>query len=180
MTRLEFNNCVIQLSRRLYLVAFRFLGNREEAEDAVQDAFIRLWNRKDKLDEYKSIEALAITTVKNICIDQLRKTRMKGIVDAANSIQGYLNEVTPFDQLQNKETSSILIKIIEDLPEIYRDIIKKREIEGLTYEEISKITNQNINTLRVTLSRARALIRDEFNRYNYEKGRDKQVARKIL
>jgi len=56
MTRLEFNNYIFQLSRKLYLVAYRFLRNREEAQDAVQEVFIKLWNKKDKLDEYTSIE----------------------------------------------------------------------------------------------------------------------------
>jgi len=180
MTRLEFNNCVFQLSRKLYLVAFRFLKNREEAEDAVQEVFIKLWNKKDKLDEYNSIEALATTTIKNHCIDQLRKIKTIGIEDSNQNIPYYMNEPSPHEKLEQDETSKILNSIIDGLPDIYKDIIRKREIEGLSYEEIAQITNQNINTLRVTLSRARGLIRDEFNKHNYEDRGNKRIARKIL
>ena len=76
MTRLEFNNQVLLLSRKLYTTAFRFLKRQEEAEDAVQEVFIRLWNRLDELDRYNSLEAFAVTTVKNYCIDLLRREKL--------------------------------------------------------------------------------------------------------
>jgi RNA polymerase sigma-70 factor (ECF subfamily) len=180
MNRLQFNNCVLQLSKKLYLVAFRFLKNREEAEDVVQEVFIKLWNKKDSLDEYNSIEALATTTVKNHCIDQLRKVRITGIDDLGNNIPYFVNEPSPYEQLERNETSIILYKIIENLPEGYKEIIRKREIEGLSYEDIAKQTNQNINTLRVTLSRARGMIRDELKKYSYENNGNRQVAGKVL
>jgi RNA polymerase sigma-70 factor (ECF subfamily) len=180
MTRLEFNNCIFQLSRKLYLVAYRFLKNREEAEDAVQEVFIKLWNKKDKLDEYNSIEALATTTIKNHCIDQLRKVRTIGIDDADQNMPYFFNDPSPYEQLERDETSKILNYIIDRLPDIYRDIIRKREIEGLSYEEISLITKQNINTLRVNLSRARGMIRDELKKFNYENNGNKKIAGKIL
>lgn len=180
MTRLEFNNCIFQLSRKLYLVAYRFLKNREESEDAVQEVFIKLWNKKDELDKYNSIEALATTTIKNYCIDQLRKVRTIGIDGSNQELPYFLNELSPYEQVEREETSKILHGIIERLPDIYRDIVLKREIEGLSYEEIASLTNQNINTLRVTMSRARGMIRDELKKQNYEHDGNKQVAGKIL
>jgi RNA polymerase sigma factor (sigma-70 family) len=180
MTRLQFNNIVLQLSRNLYLVAYRFLNNREEAEDAVQEVFIKLWNKKDELDKYNSVEALATATIKNHCIDQLRKIRTIGLEDNSQNLPYFLNEPSPYEQLVKNETSEILQKIIDGLPDIYKEVILKREIEGLSYEEIASYTNQNINTLRVTLSRARVMIRDEFKKYNYEHNENKQAAKKIL
>ena len=59
-------------------------------------------------------------------------------------------------------------RIINNLPDIYREIIQLRDIEELSYEEIAYKTGQNINTLRVSLSRARKLVRDEFKKYNNE------------
>ena len=55
-------------------------------------------------------------------------------------------------------------RIINDLPGIYREIIQLRDIEELSYEEIAEKTGQNINTLRVNLSRARKNVRDEFKK----------------
>jgi len=180
MTRLQFNNSILQLSRKLYQIAYRFLRNKEEAEDAVQEVFIKLWNKRDQLDKYDSIEALATTTIKNHCIDQLRKIKTIGLEDSSKTLHYPYGELSPYEQLELIETSEILNKIIDKLPENYRQIIKQREIEGLSYEEIALKTTQSINNLRVNLSRARSMIRDEFKKYHYEYTGDKQTVRKIL
>ena len=180
MTRLEFNNHVLQLSRKLYLVAFRFLKSREEAEDAVQEVFIRLWNKKEKLGEYHSVEALATTTIKNYCIDQLRKIKPIRIEEKLNQVVVNREEPSPQEQLEKVESAELLYIIIARLPEIYREIIMKREIEGLSYEEIALTTNQNINTLRVNLSRARKMIRDEYKKERYEYTGNIKTVRKVL
>ena len=168
MTRIEFNNQVFQLSRKLYLVSFRLLRRKEEAEDAVQEVFIRLWNKVDELDKYNSLEAFAITTVKNYCIDILRKKKLM-IVDDKDDYKGiHDNEPSPYEAIERKESSLILNGIIDRLPDLYRSVIIMKEIDGLSYEDIADITGQNINTLRVNLSRARSMIRDEYKKYKYE------------
>lgn len=149
-----------------------------EAEDAVQEIFIKLWNLGKKLDEYKNVNALAITMTKNHCIDQIRKKKITN----DNNSDDYPQTVnsSPYDLLENRESGEILDTIIAGLPEIYREVIKLKEIEDLSYEEIAARTNQNINTLRVNLSRARKIIRDEFNKYQNERRGIKEVDRKVL
>ncbi|HUX97683.1 MAG TPA: RNA polymerase sigma factor [Bacteroidales bacterium] len=168
MTRIEFNNQVMQLSRNLYLVAYRLLKRKDEAEDAVQEVFIRLWNKVDELDRYNSLEAFAITTVKNYSIDILRRKKLMIIEDQESHKEIHDKEPSPEEAMERKESSSILNSIIERLPDLYRSVIIMKEIDGLSYEEIAGITGQNINTLRVTLSRARVMIRDEYKKYKYE------------
>jgi RNA polymerase sigma-70 factor (ECF subfamily) len=180
MTRLEFNNQVLLLSRKLYLVAFRFLKRQDEAEDAVQEVFIRLWNRLGELDRYNSLEAFAVTTVKNYCIDVIRKEKSIVHEDHNNHLSVINNEPSPYEILENNETGQILNRIIDELPEIYRQIITLKEIDGLSYDEVAAITNQNINTLRVNLSRARKMIRDEFKKQRYEYRGNTEPAGKIL
>ena len=169
MTRSDFNDYVQQQSRKLYGYAFRILRNQEGAEDAVQEIFIKLWKMKDKLDEYRSIDALATTMTKNYCIDQLRKD--KNIVFDTNVGKdlSYVTSPSPHEQMELTETNEILHRIIENLPEGYRDMIRLRDIDDMPYEEIADKTGQNINTLRVTLSRARKLIREEYNKYHNER-----------
>lgn len=183
MTRLEFNNEVLQLSRKLYLVAFRFLKRQDEAEDAVQEVFLKLWNRRYELDKYHSIEALAVTTVKNYCIDQIRKTKVLNI-ENNTTYETHFNlgstDPTPEETMEKSETIIMLNRIIENLPDMYRDVITMREIDSLPYEEIARITGQNINTLRVNLSRARKMIRDKFKKYKYEYTGNTAAARKVL
>ena len=180
MTREDFNEIVRQTSRKLYGLAFRFLRKQEEAEDAVQEIFIKLWKMGDKLDTYKSVEALATTMIKNYCIDQLRKQKNIYYQENKNQDNNYLTSPSPHEQMEFRESSEIIHNIIDHLPEGFRDIIRLRDIDGLSYDEIVNKTGQNINTLRVTLSRARRLIRDQFNKYQYENKGIEQIARKVL
>ena len=180
MTRTDFSELVQQLSRKLYGYAFRILRNQEEAEDAVQEIFIKLWKMKGKLVEYISIDALAITMTKNYCIDQIRK--QKNIYNEEPGAQVYhqMTSPSPHEQMESLESNEIIYKIIDKLPEIYKVMIRLRDIEGFSYEEIAEKTNHNINTLRVTISRARRIIRDEYKKYQYERRGTEQVDRKVL
>jgi RNA polymerase sigma-70 factor (ECF subfamily) len=180
MSRDDFDNLVRQLSRKLYGYSFRILRNREEAEDAVQEVFIRLWNLGRKLDEYVSIEALSVTMIKNYCVDQLRKKKHLDHDELAKRDFQNTDNSSPSELLESRESDAILHSIIDQLPDIYKDVIILKEIEGLSYEEISDKTRQNINTLRVNLSRARKMIRDEYNKYQYERRGIKEVGRKVL
>ena len=180
MTRADFNDLVRQLNLNLYGYAFRILHNQEEAEDAVQEIFIKLWNLGNKLDEYKSIGALSTTMIKNFCIDQLRKRKYSSHEEPEGKDFQSSDSASPYELMESRESEDILYHIIDQLPDIYKDAIRLREIEGLSYEEIADKTRQNINTLRVTLSRARKMIRNEFNKYQYERRGIKEVDRKVL
>ncbi len=168
MTREKFNEYVLQQSRTLYGFAYRILHNQEEAEDAVQEVLIKLWKMGDRLENYTSIDALATTMTKNYCIDQIRK--QKHAADGSYDINNYQLKTSPSpqDQMEHAESDAIVHRLIGDLDEKYRLVIELRDIEGLSYEEIAAKTGQNINTIRVTLSRARGFIRDEYKRYNNE------------
>jgi RNA polymerase sigma-70 factor (ECF subfamily) len=180
MTRTDFNDLVRQLNRNLYGYAFRILRNQEEAEDAVQEVFIKLWNMGGKIDQYNSVGALAITMTKNFCIDVLRKKKHIVQEEYEGIELKEKDNSSPYELMASRESENILYHIIEQLPEIYKDVIKMREIEGMSYEEIADKTKQNINTLRVNLSRARSIIREEFNKYQYERRGTQKVNLKVL
>ena len=180
MTRTEFNEFIRQKSRNLYGIAFRFLRSQEEAEDAVQEVFIKLWRLGDKIDEYNNIDAASVTMLKNFCIDQIRKKKHFIREDQEKQNTQNIDNASPYQLLENNETTEILYHIIDQLPDLYKNAIRLREMDGLSYEEIAEKTQQNINTLRVTISRARKLIRDEFNKYQYERRGIKQIDRKVL
>ncbi len=169
MSRNDFEDLVHRLARKLYGFAYRILRNQEEAEDAVQEVFIKLWKRREKLHEYQSIDALAITMTKNYCIDVIRKHKKMTLDDQHKQEQLITGIATPYEEVVSKETGSILRMIISRLPVNFRELITMKEIDGLSYEEIAVKTGQNINTLRVNIARARRLVRDEFNNYQYER-----------
>jgi RNA polymerase sigma-70 factor (ECF subfamily) len=158
----EFSIYVRQTSRKLYAFAYRILRNQEEAEDAVQEVFIKLWHLGNKLDTYRCIDALATTMIRNHCIDIVRKKR-PSFTDSYDDDQ-INSDVSPLEQMVKAETQDIIRKIIDRMPELYRNILIMRDIQGLEYDEIAEKTNQNVNTLRVNLSRARSLLRDEYRK----------------
>jgi RNA polymerase sigma-70 factor (ECF subfamily) len=180
MTRIDFNELVHKLSHKLYGYAFRILRNQEEAEDAVQEVFIKLWKMKEKLEEYNSIDALATTMIKNHCIDQVRKEKNIFNNDGSSQFSVTSPLPSPDQEMENRESDEIIHRIIDNLPEIYRTVIQLRDIDGFSYEEVAEKTAQTVNNLRVILSRARKQIRDEFNKFEYEQGRTEQVVRKVL
>jgi RNA polymerase sigma factor (sigma-70 family) len=175
MTKTDFNNLVVSIGRKLYRYAYRILRDKEGSEDAVQEVFVKLWKMNTKLEEYESVEALAVTMVKNYSIDQLRKQKYIEPADSNAFSLYHDTEPSPQDKLEISETSAIMHRIINDLPEIYREIIQLRDIEEQSYEEIAEKTGQNINTLRVNLSRARKSVRDEFKKYVNESGGNKKI-----
>jgi len=169
MNRESFSILVQQQSRKLYGFAFRILRNQEEAEDVVQDIFLKLWNMRERLSEYRSIEALAATMTRNHCIDLIRKQKIEYSVEIDLNNYSNISVNSPFDNMVMKESGMIIEGIIEKLPDNIRTVLRLHDIDGKTYEEIAEITGHNINNLRVNISRARKIIRDEFNIYQNEK-----------
>jgi RNA polymerase sigma-70 factor (family 1) len=168
MTRSEFDNLVHTISKKLYGYAYRILRDQEGSEDAVQEVFVKLWKMNTRLEEYESVDALAATMIKNYCIDQIRKQKY---IESGNksALAAYRDsEPSPHEKVERNETFQLMHRIINNLPEMYREIIQLRDIEEFSYDEIADKTGQNINTLRVNLSRARKIVRDEYKKHNNE------------
>jgi RNA polymerase sigma factor (sigma-70 family) len=180
MTREAFNDIIHLQYRRLYYVAFRILRNSQEAEDIVQDVFLKMWMMRDKLDKYNDIGALAVTMTRNSSIDMFRKwKKMESNNDNPEILNPGLSS-SPHDQLVNSESSGILNEIIDNLPGNYREIVQLREVEGLSYEEIEVRTKISINNLRVILSRARRIIKVKYLNYSNERGKTERAPGKVL
>ena len=167
MTRNAFNDLIHTQNRKLFIIAFRILRNQQEAEDVVQNVFMKMWMMGKKLDEYNDAGALAVTMTKNSCIDMLRKWKHIDN-DKGSEIMNHDNSPSPFEQMVEAENEQIIDSIIEDLPPLYREVVQLREIDGLSYEEIARQRNVNVNTLRVTLSRARSMIKEKYLKYTHE------------
>lgn len=144
------------------MTAYRMLEDRDDAEDAVQETLIRLWNLRDNLEKYNSLTALAITVIKNHCIDKIRlRDRNEPIEDELYRRAGPDN---PYLQLERKNSEEVLKAIIEGLPALQKAIIKMKDIEEYELSEIAEITGTNIEAVRVNLSRARKKVREEYIR----------------
>lgn len=163
MTRKEFETDIIPLSRTLYRYAFRFISNKEEAEDTVQEVFLKLWKMRDKLSEYNSIQAFTMTVTRNQCLDSLRKKKMVFFDDTGKD-DTRASDMNLEKSMENSEKFKIVSGIIDALPENYRTVIQLRDIEGYEYEELAEKLNMDISNLRVILSRARKMVREELKK----------------
>ena len=160
MSQERFKAEILPIRERLFHIAQRILVEEQEAEDAVQEVLLKLWHSRDSLNNYDSPAAFATTVTKNLCLDRLKvKNRQESLNDAYNERAGNDN---PYLQLERKNTTEILQKIIENLPPLQQAIIRMKDMEEYEVEEIAEITGTNIDAVRVNLSRARKKVREEY------------------
>ncbi len=144
---------------KVFRLAKRLLVSVEEAEDATQELFFKLWKNKEKLSEYKSIEAFAMTMTKNYCFDRLKSKQ-------ANNLKlVHSNYTEKGASLQKRvelnDSVSLVEKLIDKLPEQQKLIIQLRDIEQYEFEEIAEMLQIKQTAIRVSLSRARKTIREQ-------------------
>ena len=156
----EFKLLVMPHSSRLYRMAFRLMNNREEAEDIVQEVYVKLWGMRNELNNYNSIEALAVRITRNLCLDKLRRRKVNQNAMKAEQMKEEMHSVTPAEQLEQKEEAELIHTLIAALPEPQRSLVHLRHLEGKEYEEISEMVNMNVNAIRVSISRARKQMRE--------------------
>jgi RNA polymerase sigma-70 factor (ECF subfamily) len=160
----EFQSKVYPLKNKLFRFAKRMLDHTEEAEDIVQETFIRLWNRRDKLDEYRSVEALAMITTKNLCLDKIKARRYP--VESMENHRQFLENMPAETKVDHSDLISGIHQAMKLLPEQQQMIVHLRDIEGYEFEEIAEIVNMNENAIRVALSRGRKRIRELLTKTN--------------
>jgi len=138
------------------------LEEKQDAEDAVQEALLKLWHLRDSLERYDNVAAFATTMTKNLCIDRLRiRDREEPLADELYQQAGTED---PYLQLERKNTDRILREIIGKLPPLQQEIIKMKDMEEYEVEEIAEITGTQPEAVRMNLSRARKKVREEYIR----------------
>ncbi|MBS7255673.1 MULTISPECIES: RNA polymerase sigma factor [Flavobacterium] len=151
---------------KVFRLAKRLLTSTEEAEDATQEVMVKLWNKKDNLDTYNNIEAVAMTMTKNYCLDQLKSKRAGNLKIVHNNFTD--REPQLDKKLEDSNSLEWVEKIINQLPEQLQILIQLRDVEQYEFEEIAKIVNMNETAIRVALSRARKKIRESMvNTHSY-------------
>jgi RNA polymerase sigma-70 factor (ECF subfamily) len=158
MSEQEFNTLVISLINKLLSVCYGILGDREEAKDALQEVYIKLWKDKEKLLAVNSIEAFARSVTRNHCIDVLRtKKKMQAIDPQYLSFRD--NDYIVNEDLINQQVRLVKSAMV-NLNEIQQQVFTMRDIEGMEFDAISEVLGITSENARVTLSRARKSIRE--------------------
>jgi len=148
------------LMPKMYRFALAFTKRTDEAEDVAQEVVAKLWERRNELDALRSVEAYAMSAVRNRCLDQARSShnRMSEQLGEAHDTE---HEHTPYSELEQADMVAFVRRLISRLPEQQQMVIRLRDVEGYELEEIAEILGMNDGAVRANLSRARQKIREE-------------------
>ena len=157
---------------KLYHMAFRMLGSRQEAEDVTQEAFLRVYRNLDRYDESLKFSTWIYRIATNLCIDRLRKRRMSYSLDAESNehdgLDGYAlipsDDRTPESEMLLSETQRIVREAIETLPAKYKSVMVLRYLHDLSLQEIGEILDMPVTTVKTRVHRGREFLRKKLER----------------
>jgi RNA polymerase sigma-70 factor (ECF subfamily) len=162
----EFKIRVLPLGNKLHRYAAGILRDIHEAEDIVQEIFLKLWNMRQQINEIHNIDAFAFRMTRNLCLDRLRAAK-------PNLIDENLESALRNREGKNGDPENLMImsdavkevqRLIDRLPEQQKTIIHLRDVEGYSNEEIAEIMDMEVNTVRVNVSRARKSVRESMSK----------------
>jgi len=147
-------------------LAMRMLRNREEAEDAVQDAFVKAFSALDKFERRSRFSTWLYRIVFNVCSTALSKRTKAQLPFSENGEEGNEKEIPdsgemPDLALEGEEFRQHVLDAINELPPLYSGITTMFYLDDLSYEEIAAITGSPLGTVKAQLFRARAMLREE-------------------
>lgn len=152
---------------RMLRQALRFLPSKEDAEDVLQDAFIRLWAKAEQIETEKDAASLATVIIRNMAVDHYRQQKRKPQTTDVEMLD--LQEETADIDERRQLVDEIMQRVLTPLQ---LRIVELREYEGLGYDEVASILGMQQPAVRMQLSRARRAIREEYVRVNNQKKDD--------
>ena len=167
MKKISFQNDVLPLKNKLFRLALRITLNREEAEDVVQDTLIKVWNARDRWQEFDSIEAYSLTIARNLSLDRIKKMdNQNDSLEEQTTERLDETSSTPSERMIQKDKLNIVRNIINELPEKQRSCLQLRDIEGKSYKEIADILSITEDQVKVNIFRARQTVKQRFQQFD--------------
>lgn len=151
MTQDQFLNRILPLQPTLQLVAERLLGSSDEAEDAVQDVVLRLWERRSELEYMVNLEGYAMNSLKNHCISMLRHRRSTVPAEVLDNVS---DDDARREAAITEERAAMLDSMMQLLPEVQRRAVQMRYIDCLSHEEMQHRLGMSSTNVYATISRA--------------------------
>ena len=157
----EFKQRFLPFHSKLFKVAYLMLGNKDDANDVVQDAYLKMWNKRDSLAIIENTQAYCIKLVRNMCLDRHRAASID-VVDKTPEELPLQSDDSSSRDIELKQTTKLLNQCLARLPAQQRQVIRLRDINGCSMQEIEKATGLSAVNARVLLSRARKSLRTQF------------------
>lgn len=160
MTEGEFETYILPCHRKMYGTAVVILGDRDEASDTVQEAFARLWERRDEIENPRNPEGYCQTVVKRMCIDRLRRRRQEVSIDEV--VEPGAESVLP--RLEAGDSLRRVDALLDRLPAQQSRVIRMSVLSGMDNAEIADATGLTQVNVRALLSRGRKMLKKMFEK----------------
>ncbi|WP_274653938.1 RNA polymerase sigma factor SigW [Paenibacillus humicola] len=152
---------------KLFHMAYRMLYNRQEAEDVVQDTFMRVYRNLARYDDTMKFSTWIYRIATNLCIDRLRKRKPVYSLDAESNehegLDGYAmipsDDRTPESELLLSDTQRIIHQAIETLPAKYKLVMVLRYLQEMSLQEIGEVLDMPVTTIKTRVHRGREFLR---------------------
>ena len=156
MNAQQFQLHILCHSDKLYRLARSILRDESRSQDAYQDLMMRLWEKRKQLEIIENRQAFLLTSMRNLCIDLLRKEQLNGELPA----NAEYNAPNPHQLAEQSDTVNAISQMIDLLPEMQRTIIRMKDVEEMEISEIAEFMSITENAVTVNLSRARKKLRE--------------------
>lgn len=156
-----FKRKFLPLHPKLFRVALSLVGNKDDAEDMLQEAYAKLWEKRYELKNIENPEAFSVTLIKNLCLDFLRSPRANRQTGSLENVV-LVHNISPDKTLEEADELRRISELIEQLPENQKQVLKLRGLSDCSLEEIEEITGFSAVNVRTLLSRARKVIREQY------------------
>jgi len=162
-----FESLVQEYENRIYNLAYRMLGNTEDARDAAQETFLKAYAALERFRGDSSFSTWLYRIAKNACLDVLRargRARTFSLDDPLHTEDGEIDRQiegdlpAPEEVLLSREAESVIHDALGQLSEHHRSVVVLRDLEGFSYEEIAEILDVRLGTVKSRLYRARAAL----------------------
>jgi RNA polymerase sigma-70 factor, ECF subfamily len=153
-----FKQHILPMKDRLYRFALHFLQDVQEAEDAVQDVMAGVWARRAEWPQWNNIPAYCMTATRNNCLDRLRRRRGLN-VEPEKAARISSPDKDPYEQVTHKEIIQRIRRCMDALPPNQQQVIRLREMEGFSYNEIAEVLDMTLDQVKINLFRGRTAIR---------------------
>ena len=167
MSNLDFRHDLLPLKDKIFRLALRITANRQDAEDLTQDTLLRVWTKREEMEAVNNLEAFCMTICRNLALDKLATKEHANLSLEQTGTDTFDSRQTPEEQMEWKDRLEKVNRLLQTLPEKMRTAIQLREIEGMTYQEAAAVMQITEEDFKVSLHRARKLIRQRFE--NIEK-----------
>lgn len=138
----------------VYAFCYKMLLDRAQAQDVMQETFLRVYENRDRLMKTSAFKSWLFTIARNQCLNQLRQShREVGL--GQDIVERLPSTETPFTKMDKSEQVAFVTAFLHGLKPEYREVLVLREYQNLSYEEIAAVTRNSISSVKSRLFKAR-------------------------